>query len=161
MSEESTDFYTIIEAPDPDDRNKRVKLGVRHETVKQLKDAQLWTSMALLVDVVGHNLPFAAHVFRGLKRPLFDGKDMNADQDVVIYSFTPEEDVYWVNAADGGYSSRLPPPPGRTFVVLVKLEKGLPNGVVGTIEHWNWVHMDPILHDAPDKYGSRYSEKVW
>jgi len=154
-------FYKVVSAPSPDSPTTTIRLGVRHETVEQYLNAQTLTTMAQLVDIVFDHLEDAVHLFRGLQRPLCDGEDMNADKNVLVYVIAPEFDVAWVHAADGGYAVKLEPPPNRVFVALVRMEEGLPDGVQGTIEHWNWVHADRFLKDAPVGHGKRYSEKVW
>ena len=152
--------HCIVEGLSQHDHKQRVKFALAHETVDVIVQAGLRTAYAQFAGIVEPRLTEAVLLFKGLKRPLFDGSNMNADASVLIYVLDPEYDVEWVGGA-GGHAECVPPPAG-VFVVLVK-EITEPNehGLSGLVEHWNWTRRDSFLKTAPVGYRERYSSQVW
>lgn len=103
----------------------------------------------------------AEHLFRGVKRPLMHGDDMNGDQDVLIYSWRPRYEYLWIGSQFNGSAAEVTPPGGRVFVVLVRQFKAQDtHGVLGTIEHWSWVE-EGTLPGTPVDCDERYASKLW
>lgn len=158
--DDSNSFYATCQAPAPSDSTQRITVAVRREVVDTLRDAQLWTVAAQLFGIVLEELENASHLFQGLTRPLFDGDDVNADQQVLIYVIRPDHDAIW-QPAEGGFPMLGPPPHKRVFVVLVKPIPENPSGIFGIAEHWNWVEEDPLRDGLPVSFGKRYTKKLW
>jgi len=139
-----------------------VKLGLREESFQQILHHNLNSLIAQYYGMVQDGLLNAMHAFKGLKRPLMLGDDMQADQGVVVYSWRPQFDFFWSGSRFEGEPIRKTPPPGRVFVVLTR-EEAQPNefSVFGSIERWNWIKEDPNLPHAPVEWSERYGTHLW
>jgi hypothetical protein len=154
-------YADIVEAPSPTDPSNTVKLGVRSTTFQQYGARGLFTAIAQYYGIVQGDLISAQHAFRGLKRPLALGEDMDADQSVVVYTWRSQVDYEWLGSQFDGNPVAMAPPPGRVFVVLVREEPDSEEGIHGSIERWNWVRQDPRLPHAPVDWSQRYGGKLW
>lgn len=155
-------YDDTVEAPSPNDPQSTVKLGVRSATIRQYRGRGLATAIAQYYGIVQDGMLSAQHAFRGLKRPLALGEDMDADRGVVVYTWRSLVDYEWQGSPHDGLPVALTPLPGRVFVVLVREEPGADTGrVYGSIERWNWVNQDPELPHAPVGWKLRYGEKLW
>ena len=155
-------YFEVIEAPSPQNPGNMVRLGVRQDAFLRRVRRIRTTLIAQYYGIIQDGLVIAAHAFRGLKRPLSHGSDMNADEDVLIYAWRPEFDYEWIGNPHDGQEYRHDPPPGRVFVALVR-EEPQPNefNVAGSVEHWNWVSEDSGLKQAPIDWEKRYQKKLW
>jgi hypothetical protein len=155
-------YVEVVEARAPDNPVLVVKLGLRDDSSSQVLHHNLRTTVAQYYGIVQDGLLNARHAFKGLKRPLMHGEDMEADKSVIIYSWRAEFDYVWTGSRFDGKPVRKSPPANRVFVVLVR-EEQQPNdyGVFGSIEHWNWIKEDPELLDAPLEWPERYGQKLW
>lgn len=157
-------YRDIVEARSPDDELLFVKLGLREESFQQLSRHNLPTAVAQYYGLVQDGLPQAVHAFKGLNRPLMLAHDMEADKNVVIYTWRPVEDYVWMGGRSEGKPVAKIPPPNRVFVVLVREENAdFPRvgRVIGSVEKWNWVKEDPRLPHAPVDWESRYNARLW
>jgi hypothetical protein len=148
-------YVDIVEARAPDNRALVVRLGLRQDSFSQILHHNLFTVVAQYYGIVQDGLLAARHAFKGLKRPLMHGEDMEADKSVIIYSWR-------TGSRFDGNPVRKIPPPNRVFVVLVR-EEQQPNdyGVFGSIEKWNWIKEDPQELHAPLEWLDRYGQKLW
>jgi hypothetical protein len=155
-------YCEIIEVPSPENPSIMVRLGVRQDTFQRQILRGRGTVIAQYYGIIQDGLVIAAHAFRGLKRPLSHGSDMNADESVLIYAWRPRFDYEWVGYRHDGQEYRRDPPLNRVFVVLVR-EEPQPNEfhVLGSVEHWNWVPEDSGLKQAPIDWEKRYQAKLW
>jgi len=152
-------YFDVFDAPG---RTGTIKVGITHGTFQRLSRHGLATMIAQYYGIVQDGLRHARHLYRGLNRPLLHANNMNADEDVFIYSWRPALDFIWLGGRHDGNPRSMTPPAGRVFVVLVR-DHGTPDehGVSGTIEHWNWTHEDPTLRDAPVDWAKRYATNEW
>jgi hypothetical protein len=155
-------YVDILEARAPDKPVLVVNVGLRSDSFAQVLHHNLNTAVAQYYGIVQDGLLEAIHAFKGLNRPLMHGEDMDADKNVVIYSWRPEFDYVWTGSRFDGNPVRKVPAPNRVFVVLVREERQ-PNdhGIFGSIEKWNWVKEDPGLPGAPLEWPDRYEQKLW
>ena len=160
-------FVGIVEARSPENLSSVVTLGVKESTLQESVQRNLSIKCAQLYGIILlEGLMPSVHAFRGLNRPLMHADDMEADRNILVYSWRPQFDYLWRNGRFNGNPTARIPPPGVVFVVLVKEEKepqmypghGL---IFGTIEHWSWVSEDPSLAHAPIKWSERYAKKLW
>lgn len=155
-------YKDIVDAPSPIDPQSTVKLGVRVDTFRQYVKRGQRSAVAQYYGIVQEDLMLARHLFRGLKRPMMHNGNMRADQDVFIYTWRSLVDYEWAGTPQYGRPQPITSfPPTRVFVVLVREEEPDENGVIGSIEHWNWVREDPDLAHAPVNWADRYGKKVW
>jgi hypothetical protein len=159
-------YADIVEGRSPEDPASKVKLGLGEASFQQDLRLGLRTTVAQYYGLVQDYLLSAVHLFQGLKRPLMDGNDKEADKSVLVYSWRPETDFIWTGSPFDGRVCQMVPPSGRVFVVLVRPEPqpvdhpGV-GRVVGSIEKWNWVKEDPSLSSAPVDWNQRYDRKLW
>lgn len=154
-------YKDSVEAPSPLDPEITVKFGIRVQTFSRYDKRGLISAIAQYYGLVQEGMSNARHAFRGLKRPLMFGEDMEADRNVLVYSWRPSIDFVWVGTRQDGSPERRPAPEGRVFVVLVREENSNGNEISGSIEHWNWVREDPVLSHAPVDWEQRYEERLW
>jgi hypothetical protein len=154
-------YLDIFEARSPENPVLVVKLGLRDDSFNRICTGNFHTTVAQYYGIVQDGLLQADHIFKGLKRPLMFGKDMNADKSVIVYSWRPEFDYVWVGSRFDGKPLGKIPPPNRVFVVLVREEPPNDYKVFGSVEHWNWVEQDATLYGAPVDWADRYGEKIW
>lgn len=152
-------YKDIVEAPDPEDHHLMVKLGVTTNTFRLHATS---SAIGQYYGIVQEGIILARHLFRGLNRPLLHEGDMNADQGVIVYTWRPLADYEWAGGRHSGRVERIdPPPPNRVFAVLVRLIESDHHGVVGSVEHWNWIREDPGLPHAPVDWEQRYTKRLW
>jgi len=155
-------YRDLVDAPSPEAPEHTIKLGIRLDTFQQYERRGLFTAIAQYYGIVQDGLMLARHCFRGLKRPLMLGNDVDADRSVLIYTWRSLNDYEWAGSPQYGRPQPMhPAPAGKTFVVLVRQEAPDSYGIAGTIEHWNWVRQDPHLPDAPVKWRDRYESMLW
>jgi hypothetical protein len=155
-------YHDVVEAPSPQDPATIVRLGVRKATFGSYAERSLASAIGQYFGVVQEGMVMARHVFRGLKRPLLLGENMNADENVLVYSWRSEIDAEWAGSRGEGHPELISPPPvGRVFVVLVREEQPNEHGIIGSIERWNWIREDPALPHAPVDWEQRYGQKLW
>jgi hypothetical protein len=159
-------YVDIVEGRSPADPSLKIKLGLGGASFQQNLRLGLATYIAQYYGVVQDCMLNAVHLFRGLKRPLMDGDDEDADKNVLVFSWRPDADFVWEGSRFDGHVSERIPPLGRVFVVLVRPESQLISypgvgTVFGSIEKWNWVKEDPSLAGAPVDWNQRYDKKLW
>ena len=158
-------YFDHIDAPAPDDLTKVVRLGIRHEVFRRWGRSAWGTIIAQFYGIIkGMGQPglvSVRHAFRGLKRGLASGDDMDTDKKVIIYSWRPRWDFEWVGDRFSGKPVPKSPPANEVFVILVRPEPQ-PNvgNVFGSIDYWNWVKEAPDLPGAPVDWAQRYEEKL-
>jgi len=155
-------YVDIIEARSPYDPVLVVRLGLMDDNFNRICTKNFYTPVAQYYGIVQDGLLAAEHIFKGLKRPLMYGNDMEADQNVLIYSWRAKADYVWIGSRFDGKPVVKTPPPRRVFVVLVREEKEANEfQVFGSIEHWSWVEEDRELPQAPVDCKNRYGAKLW
>jgi hypothetical protein len=159
-------YKDIVEARSPLDPVLAVKLGLRKDSFDRVLHHNLATAVAQYYGIVQDCLFQAVHAFKGLKRPLMHGQDMEADKGIIVYSWRPEIDWVWSAGQFGGRPVAKKAPAGRVFVVLVREEPEAKEyagvgKIFGSIEKWNWVKEDPALLHAPVDWQDRYTSKLW
>jgi hypothetical protein len=155
-------YKDVVEAPSAEDPQYTVKLGIRQDTFQQYARHLLFTAVAQYYGIVQDGLHSARHCFRGLKRPLMLGEDIHADEGVLVYTWRSLDDYEWAGTPQYGRPQPMRPTPvGIVFAVLAREQTMDECGVVGTVEHWNWVREDPNLPHAPIDWQERYGSKLW
>ena len=80
-----------------------------------------------MTGVGGHSsstsLIIAEHAFSGLRRGMYYNDDMNADKNVVVYTWRQTWDFEWRGDPHFGHPEPRLPPSSRVFAVIVQLEK--------------------------------------
>jgi hypothetical protein len=139
-----------------------IEFGVKSETFQCLTERRLFSSIAQYYGLVQDGMQQTRHMFRGLKRPLAVAGNMNADQDVLIYSWKPRVDYEWVGTFFNGLPVERAPGNGMVFVVLVHIhgEFDEGSGVKGDIVKWNWIREDQQLAEAPVGWEHRYEKHL-
>jgi hypothetical protein len=125
---------------------RRIELGLR-------------TEIAQGFGIVVPDMINARHIFRGLKRGIYDGSDFDQGPNKLIYSWAPKEDYVWRGHPYTGRTEKIQPPKGKVFVVIISPHPV--DSVAGLVERWSWVDEDKELTEAPLKYKERYDELVW
>jgi hypothetical protein len=159
-------YIDIVEARSPENPVNVVKVGVRSDSFQGLMRQHLFTTVAQYYGIVQDGILDAKHAFMGLNRPLMHAGDMEADRNVIVYSWRPKIDYTWTGGRFEGAPIPKNPPPNRVFVVLVRQENQPDNypgfgSIFGSIERWNWVTEDPDLQCAPVDWNHRYKQKLW
>ena len=154
-------YWDVIVAPAPEDESAQIRLGVPQSVFDRLQATVQVTAIAQYYMLVHPHLRMAQRLFRGLRRNLMYGDDMDADQQILIYCWRPEKDWKWVGSRHGTAPPESKTPPnGRIFIVLVRPHaEPDEHGVYGEVLKWNWVYGD--IADGPEDPGSRYSASVW
>src|ERR1700733_1958848 len=116
-------YVDIVEARAPDKPVLVVKLGLREDSFAQVLHHNLYTAVAQYYGIVQDGLLEAVHAFKGLNRPLMHGEDMEADKNVIVYTWRSELDYVWTGSRFDGKPIRKIPPLNRVFVVLVREEQ--------------------------------------
>ncbi len=112
--------------------------------------------------IVQTGLLAAQHAFKGLNRKLLDEDDIQAEEEMVVYSWRPPADYIWSGSISDGMPVRIvPPPSGKVFVVLARIDPQDENGIEGSIRRWNWVREDSRLPQAPVDWLARYRTNLW
>ena len=91
---------------------------------------------------------------------MYYNDDMNADKNVVVYTWRQTWDFEWRGDPHFGHPEPRLPPSSRVFAVIVQLEKKQ-SSITGSIEHWNWLQEANDLPGAPVNWGDRYDKKLW
>jgi len=160
------DFFDRTGALDPlapGPPGKVVKLGV--ERLNRLK-LNLRTEISQYWGIIKPGLITAEHIFQGLERGLYYKGNMEADQDVFIYTWKPPLDFVWQGNRISGKPVGRDPSKDKVFAVLVCLydspvDTELFGQIRGSIEHWSWLKESDQLPSAPFNWEKRYGRKVW
>ncbi len=122
----------------------------------------LRTEIAQGYGIIVQGMIMARHVFRGLKRGVYDGSDENQGPKKLAYSWRPAYDCLWLGDKFSGRIERVNPPKDRVFVVIVSPNSAVNVGTpAGWINRWNWVYEDELLKEAPIDWQKRYDRKIW
>jgi hypothetical protein len=155
-------FKDRVVAPSPDDWRRTINVGVRTDTFQQYAGRGLATVIAQYYGIVQSGLFSAQHAFKGLNRKLLDEEDVQAEEKIVIYSWRPLADYVWQGSSSNGVPVRVVPPPrGKVFVVLVRIDPPDEHGIEGSIERWNWIREDSKTPKAPVDWDARYGTRLW
>ena len=154
-------YADVVDGRSPEDAKNGVLLGIRNDSFQQYVKRGLASPIAQYYGIVQEDLMLARHLFRGLKRPLMHNGNMQADRNVLVYSWRSVVDYKWVGTPLDGHPERMNPPPGQVFVVIVREEQSKENDILGSIERWNWVREDPQLAHAPVDWQQRYGTHLW
>ena len=109
----------------------------------------------------------AKHIFKGLRRDLYNDDDAHADEKNLVYTWKPGIDVEWDRSLNGGAGGTvdLPAPIGAVFAVTVGLNerhKDRYPEIDAFIGAWNWIDgEDAVLAEAPIEWVDRYDRKLW
>lgn len=129
--------------------DNRMKFGLR-------------TEIAQGYGIVVQGMILARHVFRGLKRGVYDGSDQDQGPNKLVYTWVPAFDALWLGDKFSGRIERVNPPKNKVFVVIVSPNSAVSVGTpAGWIERWNWVDADTHLKEAPVRLQERYGSKIW
>jgi hypothetical protein len=153
-------YKCVIDAPAPVGPNSTVRLGLTEETVTQLGKYGLKTKIAQLVGIVLKDLKSSQLLFKGLRRPMLEDGNPDADKNVLIYSSKPAFDCYWSGSRQEGEVVQRTPPAGSVFVVLVLLHN-TPDETIGSIVQWNWLLESRSMSRSPSEWETRYDEHLW
>jgi hypothetical protein len=120
--------------------------------------------LAQFFAIVVPGLVLVEHIFRGLRRPLCDMGDMDADKAKLAFSWKPAWD-YWWREADRFEDRRLESreaPDGKVFVVNVSPNavRQLYPSVDYWIERWYWARRSNTLLKAPVDWENRFDEQL-
>jgi hypothetical protein len=120
--------------------------------------------LAQLFGIVDQGIVLVEHVFQGLKRPLCDGEDMDADRLKLVFSWKPILDYCWLeaNRFDDSKLETRQAPVGKVFVVILspnKVKDAYPSTDFW-IERWYWVRESNTLAKAPVGWEDRYDIKL-
>jgi len=162
-------YKDVVRMPSPTDSDKLlrsetfVQMGVQVDTFRKLLEFGLATAIAQYYGNVQEGLAFAddvVHLFKGLERPLMHESNMQADRDMLMYSWVPRRDWEWDR------STQMPkartPAPNRVFTVTVRpFPQEDEYRVAGIVLHWGWKDEDSMLRGAPVDPKERFSTKVW
>jgi hypothetical protein len=155
-------YADCVAAPSPTDWQRTIRLGVRIDTFRQYAGRGLATVIAQYYGIVQSGLLSSQHVFKGLNRKLLDDEDVEAEEKVVVYSWRPLADYLWSGSLHNGMPIRIvPPPSGKVFVALARIDPADEDGIEGSIGRWNWVREDPRLPGSPVDWNARYGIKLW
>jgi hypothetical protein len=147
-----------------DHTGKEKRFGIAKSNLAKIYQRGSNVRLAQFFKIVVPGLVLAEHIFEGLKRPLCDGTDMNADRRKLAFSWKPAWDYWWNDAFrfDDRQLEFREAPAGRVFVVNVS-----PNGdrarypsVDYWIERWYWVRQSTTLLKAPVDWESRYEKQL-
>jgi hypothetical protein len=138
--------------------------GIPKQQIAKIFERGSNISMAQFQMIVVPGIVLVEKIFQGLKRPLCDGNDMNADRLKMAFCWRPAFD-YWWNEADRFESSRIEfreAPDGKVFVVNVtpnqdKVHYPSPDYWV---ERWYWVRRSPNDLKCPVDFESRYEKQL-
>lgn len=125
------------------------------------------TKFVQLQRIVLPGLINAVHIFKGLRRDLYNDGNEHADEKLLVYTWKPGIDVEWDSKLAAGYGGAvdLPAPIGAVFAVTVALNerhKAKYPEVDGFIDAWNWIEgEDAVLAGAPIEWVDRYDRKLW
>lgn len=140
--------------------------GITQTHIIKLSNRGATVRLTHLLKIVDPGLIIAQHVFRGLKRPLQYGEDLNGDASKLIYSWKPDYDYDWPHAIrfEGGHGiTERSAPPGQIFVVIATPNEMKPTypAVDYWIEsNWTWVEESKDLAFAPIECKERYDERL-
>lgn len=159
---ENGEFLYLVDGVDPVGQVKN--FGIAKRELEKIYNRGSNIRLAQFLKIVVPGLVLAEHIFQGLKRPLCDGKDMNAADSKLAFSWKPEWD-YWWNNADRFESRELQfreSPDGKIFVVIVSPNSKKNNfpSVDYWIERWSWVRQSGTLAKAPVDWEIRYDKKL-
>src|SRR5580692_4703778 len=88
-------YVHIVEARSPENHSNIIKLGVNQASFQQFIQRNLSFVIAQFYGIIQPGLLEAVHAFKGLKRPLMQADDMQADQHIIAYSWRPQFDYVW------------------------------------------------------------------
>jgi hypothetical protein len=156
-------YFDVFSAPGQSPAKPDIQVGVTYRRFQSFAQSGLRTSIAQYYGIVQDGLENARHLFQGLRRPLRDANgNMDADRNVLIYAWRPDQDWVWMGGNDNGRPQPKIPVAKRVFVVLVTmLQNPDEHGVSGVIEYWNWVEEDRETNLAPIAWADRYQDKLW
>jgi len=109
----------------------------------------------------------AQHIFKGLRRPLFNDNSKDGDKEKLIYTWRSDLDFEWERDPKNpkfGNCRRREAPQGFVFAVIVSpniRSKGKFPGIDCFIEAWAWLREDPGLRGAPVEWVDRYEQRIW
>lgn len=120
--------------------------------------------LAQLFGIVDCGLILVKHIFHGLKRPLCDGEDMNADKLKLVFCWKPAFDYCWHESGrfdDAKLESREAPAE-RVFAVIVSPNQNRAKypTVDFWIERWFWLRESKTLASAPTEWENRYDGEL-
>jgi hypothetical protein len=140
------------------------RLGMLKSDLSAIAKRGQSTAIAQMFGLVLPGTILAAHLFRGLKRPLFTDGNMKADADKLIYSRKPSFDCVWSGTPHDGVISRVDPPQGCVLAVFVspnmRHRESYPQ-IDGWINYWTWIDEDQALPEAPIEWIGRYDKRLW
>lgn len=88
--------HHVVAAPSPNNPNDTVRLCLRSDTLQQYAGRWISTTVAEYYAIVRGGILHAKHAFRGVKRPMAEGSQMDVDQRVIVYSWRPLFSAAWV-----------------------------------------------------------------
>lgn len=156
-------YETVVDAPYPvqPSRTELRKFRFAKQVIDRCAEHDLRTEIVHAFVHVIPGMKGARHIFRGLKRGIHDGSDLDQGPNKLIYCWTPPRDCIWLGGIGGGPVQR-DPPAGEVFVVIVSPNPSFKvDGVAGWIERWNWVDEDDAYRGMPLGCMTRYEQHLW
>ena len=140
-----------------------VQFGILKRDLEKFVRRGMLSVFAQFDQLVCNGLINSKHIFKGLKRPLYNDDSFTADEDVLIYTRRPNYDFEW-RGGPQGQSVRIKAPGNSVFVILVN--KNIRHAdkfpeIYGWIDRWNWIQEDAYIPEAPINHESRYGQRIF
>jgi hypothetical protein len=147
------------------DQNGEQKcFAISKRELEKLRNRGSNIKLAQFFKIVVPGLVLSEHIFEGLKRPLCDGTDMNADKTKLAFTWKPAWDYWWNEAYrfDDRQLEFREAPIGKVFVVNASPNKDKTHypAVDYWIERWYWVRESSTLLKAPTDWENRYEKPL-
>lgn len=159
---ESGSLIYLVEGIGPD--GKVAQYGMGKSQLRTIYDRGSNIRLAQWLGLVAQGLVLAEHIFQGLKRPLCDGDDMEADKRKLAISWRPGLDFWWTETDrfDSGKLAFRDAPDEKVFVVNASPNRRKDQfpSVGFWIERWYWVRESNTLKGAPVDWENRYDRKL-
>ena len=90
---ENGEIVYVVDGLSPD--GEAWTFGIPKADILRIRERGTWVRLVQLLNIVSPGLIVAEHIFRGLKRPLCEDEDMNADEKKLTYTWKPVYDYDW------------------------------------------------------------------
>ncbi len=141
-----------------------VKFGIPQSDLIRRYERGQNSALAQLDGIVFPGLIMVEHIFRGLRRPLYNDGSFEADTQKLVHTWCPKYDFDWPEENKTGRPRRWPAVANSVFAVIInKNERHLEKWpeVYGWIDRWNWIYDDGYLPGAPMNWSTRYEERLF
>jgi len=155
------DIYIPVEGPRVLAPAAVGQFAARLQTINRLGRLGLGTLLAQYRGIVNTGLIITQHAFQGVKRELFFDGSTHSDKDIVAYAWKHGWDYEFRGDPFNDPPTRLMPPSGKVFVVLISPVTDGRQDIEGYIDHWSWVDESTDLPGAPVGWRDRYERRLW